>query len=72
MPLPPLREELDLLPGAPLPDGQYAYRVRATLEGETAHRVGLKGTAKLQGDWVPLAYWMLRRPLAALRGLAGL
>lgn len=54
------------------PDGQYAYRVRATLEGETTHRVGLKGTAKLQGDWVPLAYWMLRRPLAALRGLAGL
>lgn len=54
------------------PDGQYAYRVRATLEGETAHRVGLKGTAKLQGDWVPLAYWILRRPWAALRGLVGL
>ena len=49
------------------PDGGYAYRLRARLEAPTAHRVGLKGTAKLYGGWVPLAYWVLRRPLAALR-----
>ena len=30
-------------------------------------RIGLKGTAKLQGDWVPLAYWVLRKPWAVLR-----
>jgi hypothetical protein len=53
------------------PDGSYAYRVRASLEGVTHHRVGLKGTAKLYGGWVPLAYWVLRRPLAAIRSTLG-
>ena len=53
------------------PDGGYAYRVRATLEHPTTHRVGLKGTAKLRGDWVPLAYWVFRRPLAAIRTTLG-
>ena len=54
------------------PDGTYAYRVRASLDEPTGHRVGLKGTAKLHGGWVPLAYWMLRRPLAALRTTVGI
>lgn len=54
------------------PDGQYAYRVRATLTASTQHRVGLKGTAKLHGPWVPLAYWVLRRPLAGLRTVVGI
>jgi len=53
------------------PDGTYAYRVRATLDAPTAHRVGLKGTAKLSGRWVPMAYWILRRPLAAIRRTLG-
>ncbi len=53
------------------PDGSFAYRVRATLSGRTAHRVGLKGTAKLHGSWVPLAYWMMRRPLATARAYLG-
>ena len=30
-------------------------------------RVGLKGTARLEGEQVPLAYWVLRRPLAIAR-----
>jgi len=46
------------------PDGSYAYRVRAKLDAPTAHRIGLKGTGRLQAGWVPLAYWVLRRPLA--------
>lgn len=54
------------------PDGVYAYRVRASLVGETPHRVGLKGTAKLHGEWVPLVYWMLRRPWATLRAYVGI
>ena len=54
------------------PDGSFAYRVRATLDGPTEHRVGLKGSAKLQGDWVPLIYWVMRRPLATLRSSLGL
>jgi len=54
------------------PDGGYAYRVRATLTADTDHRVGLKGTARVQGEWTVLAYWMLRRPLASLRNSLGL
>jgi hypothetical protein len=53
------------------PDGTYAYRVRAAVEGKTHHRVGLKGTVKLAGGWVPLCYWVLRRPLAAARQFIG-
>jgi multidrug resistance efflux pump len=54
------------------PDGSYAYRVRAKLDADSARRVGLKGTAKLSGAWAPLAYWILRRPLAAVRQAVGL
>jgi len=54
------------------PDGGYAYRVRATLDAATGQRVGLKGTAKLSGAWAPVAYWILRRPLAAIRQAVGL
>jgi hypothetical protein len=54
------------------PDGSYAYRVRATLDAPTAHRVGLKGTAKLQGEWVPAIWWVMRRPVSTLRSTLGL
>jgi hypothetical protein len=54
------------------PDGAFAYRLRASLPaGSGGARVGLKVTAKIQGDRVPLAYWMLRRPLAAVRQAIG-
>jgi hypothetical protein len=54
------------------PDGVASYRVRARLEGTQAlARVGLKGTAKLFGERVPLAYYLFRRPLAALRQWSG-
>lgn len=51
----------------PRPDGSYAYRVRAKLDAASGQRIGLKGTAKLAGERVPLIYWMLRRPLASIR-----
>ncbi len=72
-PLSPLRAQLRYMAhdAQPRPDGQFAYRVRATLVEDTDHRVGLKGTAKLNGGWVPLGYWMVRRPWAALRGYLG-
>jgi hypothetical protein len=55
------------------PDGGYAYRVRASLRpGEKGPRVGLKGTAKVHGQYVPLSYWVLRRPLATLRQFLGI
>lgn len=53
------------------PDGSYAYRVRAKVDESTSHRVGLKGSVKLAGGWAPLAYWVLRRPLAAARQFLG-
>jgi multidrug efflux pump subunit AcrA (membrane-fusion protein) len=55
------------------PDGHYAYRLRAKLtESGQPPRVGLKGTAKVRGSGVSLAYWVLRRPLAAARAWLGL
>ena len=55
------------------PDGLYAYRMRAQLTEETAlPRVGLKGTARLEGDSVSLIYWVMRRPWASLRGWLGI
>lgn len=53
------------------PDGGMAYRVRATLDSASAHRVGLKGTAKLSGAWSVMAYWLARRPLAVVRTTLG-
>ncbi len=54
------------------PGGNYAYRVRATVsEGAAEARVGLKGTAKLEGSEVSLGYWIMRRPLAAARAWLG-
>lgn len=55
------------------PDGNYAYRVRGALLNPDAKsiRVGLKGTARLEGEQVSLVYWIIRRPLAGLRGWLG-
>lgn len=50
------------------PDGVLAYAFRARLdEGQPPQRLGLRGTAKIYGERRPLALWLLRRPLAALR-----
>lgn len=51
----------------PRPDGTYAYRLRASLSENTSQRIGSKGTVRISGDWVPLVYWVTRRPLAAAR-----
>lgn len=54
------------------PDGTLAHRVRATLaDGEDRHRLGLKGTARIDGATVPLVWWLFRRPLAAVRQMVG-
>ncbi|MBS0371790.1 MAG: HlyD family efflux transporter periplasmic adaptor subunit [Proteobacteria bacterium] len=49
------------------PDGSHAYRARALVEAPAGRRIGLKGTVKLRGGWVPFGYWMMRRPLATIR-----
>jgi multidrug resistance efflux pump len=54
------------------PDGVYAYRVRATLTEPTQHRVGLKGTAKLESHRTTMFYWLFRRPLTVVRTTLGI
>jgi len=55
----------------PTSGGQLAYRLDATFT-EAPPRIGLRGTAKLFGQRAPLALYLLRRPLAALRQSVGL
>lgn len=54
------------------PDGNFAYRVRAVIENGDAIKLGQKGTARIYGTRVPLIYWMLRRPVAAIRQYLGI
>lgn len=50
--------------------GQLGYRLDASFI-DAVPRIGLRGTAKLSGDRAPLAYYLMRRPLAALRQRLG-
>ena len=55
------------------PDGSYAYRLRARItDPGTAARIGLRGTAKVSGSYVPFSYWVLRKPIVALRQFTGI
>jgi hypothetical protein len=56
----------------PRPDGSVAHRVRARIDGSDKPRLGLKGTARLSGPSVPLIYWLLRKPIGAIRQAVGL
>ncbi len=55
----------------PTAAGQLAYRLDARFDA-AAPRIGLRGTAKIFGDRAPLAFYLLRRPLAGLRQSVGL
>jgi hypothetical protein len=54
--------------------GSVAFRVVATFaDGSAAPpRLGIRGTAQLYGDRVPLLYYILRRPVAFVRQWVGL
>jgi multidrug efflux pump subunit AcrA (membrane-fusion protein) len=54
--------------------GTLAFRVIAQLDddGQPPPRLGIRGTAQLYGDRVPLIYYALRRPITALRQWIGL
>jgi len=55
------------------PDATYAYRLRARVNSSNINqRIGLKGTAKISGHYVPIAYWIFRKPLAFARQFLGL
>jgi multidrug resistance efflux pump len=55
----------------PTPEGVVAYRVKATFDGTVKPPLGVMGTARIHGRWVPLAYYLLRRPLATARQWLG-
>ena len=42
--------------------------MRASLTEKSAFMVGAKGTARVSAGRVPLVYWLLRKPLAVVRG----
>ncbi len=52
--------------------GSLAFRLKAKIvPGQTRPRIGLKGTAKVYGEKVSLIYYIMRRPLSALRQAVG-
>lgn len=58
------------------PDGEgvLSYKVRAAFllaKGESPPRIGLRGTAKVFGETVSLAYYLMRKPLSAVRQWTG-
>jgi hypothetical protein len=58
----------------PSPDAVASYRLRAAFvsaEAGDSARIGLRGTAKIYGERVSLGYFLIRRPLSALRQWTG-
>ena len=59
------------------PDGVASYRLKAKfgVPQEQAERdlprIGLRGTARLSGEWSILGYYLFRRPIAAVREWVG-
>ncbi len=73
-PLRPLSGELTRIAyqAEPGPDGILAFRLKAALApGTPPPRLGAQGTAKIYGERVPLFLYLFRRPIAALRQMAG-
>lgn len=56
----------------PTPGGILAYRIKAELASDQPlPRMGMMGTAKISGRYVPLCYYILRKPLASARQWLG-
>jgi len=55
----------------PTPDGVLAYRIKASFVGGARPALGAMGTARIHGRWVPMAYYVLRRPLTLARQWLG-
>jgi hypothetical protein len=58
---------------AEVSDGNVlSYRLQAKfLAPKQTPMIGQMGTARIYGDWVPLGYYALRRPLTAARQWLG-
>ena len=73
-PLDPVEARLDYAgyQAIEAPNGVASYLLRGTVEGQSAQaRIGLRGTARISGDWTVLGYLMFRRPFAAVREWCG-
>ena len=53
------------------PEGVMAFALIARPLGETPD-IGARGTARVEGRWVPLFYALLRRPITSLRQTIGM
>ncbi len=55
------------------PEGVSAYRLRGQFsDGGAKARIGLRGTARVSGEWSMLGYYLFRRPISAVREWTGL
>ena len=75
-PLQPVEAKLTSASFHAQPDGLgvLSYRVRAEFAPQVAQnppRIGLRGTAKLYGEEVTLGYYLMRKPLSAIRQWTG-
>ncbi|MEM1318446.1 MAG: HlyD family secretion protein, partial [Pseudomonadota bacterium] len=52
-------------------DNVLSYNVRADFAEGDRPRIGLRGTAKVYGERVTLAYYLFRKPLSAIRQWTG-
>ena len=57
----------------PRENQQLAFRLVAALDGSANRslRLGIRGTAQVYSDKVPLAFYLFRRPLSAVRQWIG-
>lgn len=54
-------------------EGLWTYRIQAEFDpGQPPPRIGTTGSARIRGDWVPLSFFALRRPLTLLRQMLGI
>ena len=54
------------------PDNIASYRLKAAFtDTQDIPRIGLRGTARISGEWSTLGYYLFRRPIAALREWSG-
>lgn len=54
------------------PENVSSYRLKGAFDNtENLPRIGLRGTARISGEWSVLGYYLLRRPIAAAREWLG-
>lgn len=56
---------------APAPGQQLVYRVYSKFDQGQVQRIGTRGIARVSGGQVPLWFYLLRRPMAAVRQWIG-